>query len=275
MKRFATALLVLAGVSLLCVSCQNEPGPVAPPGTDASPSATPPVVADKGEVGTTGYCRVALHNLLAEHWNTTEDLVFTLLRQTVDVTQDNVLTFLPSGWPSQYAIVLNIPAGRVIKSSRTPNWPLVTFTVGVPVAGPPDILSVPYFFGPDGLRFNSPGINVSFPWPPWATPQVFGYSVMHLYQEWHEGQIHYAYEGNRYLLPGGQASIPPAPPEGAVDWTIYTTGITADIDHFSRWQVTEGDGGKLPPFSSLINDRCWVTFEPPPPDPLEPIRLDF
>ena len=123
MRRVAMAFLVLAGVSLLCVSCQNEPGLVDPAGSQAPPSQAPPIGTDKSESGTTGYCRVALHNLLQAHWNTTEGLIYILMRRTVDVTKDNTITFHPSGWPDAYAIVLDIPANRVIQSSRTPNWP--------------------------------------------------------------------------------------------------------------------------------------------------------
>jgi hypothetical protein len=285
MSARSTRLLWLIGLAIICSSCQDGGGP-ADPAAVADPDAVtvpdpPATVAQKSIAYASGHCDTEMHEVLEGFWNSYDDVVCELAMGVVNDLTGGSVTCTPSGWPPEYEIRLDIPAGAI--PDDAPGWPDVMFHIAVPVFGPPgEHDSVPFSFMPDGMHFEAP-VSITLCWPPWAgTPSTSGYRILHLFQEWHEGEVHYAFNDRHDVYPE-DAPPPgmPVPPD--FDMTLYGTGLSWDIDHFSRWELVDGDGGggdKIPPLppeqpveggddplDGLTEGGCWIPAPPPPPPP--------
>jgi hypothetical protein len=253
MKRAYCGFLLLAGLLIVCASCQESETTHAP--------ASPSLAGDRGpDKGPSGWCDPEMHAFLEEFWQTWEHAIWTEISGYVDVETGGVLAGVPAGWPPDYQIALEIKPRSV--SSHTPGYPRIFFRILVPKTGPGfPPKSVPYILEPDGLEFLLPA-RLTICWPEWAgPPSTSGYHVLCLKEVQHDGHPHYAFTDNEMVLPTGPAH--PSSPVMSLPLSLGT-GITRNITHFSRWELVNGDntgdggGGKL----DDEEDGCWTPFAP-------------
>jgi len=265
--RAALALLAL----LLLGACQED-APLTP--------GTPPLVQpDKYAAYLTGTCDHELHNALQEMWENDDGIVWCIIEGTISRVDGGSVSGTPAGWPEGYQVRIDVPPGA-IPDTYPDN---VLFGIVVPqsclnVDPAVGRSSVPYRFFPDGIQFN-PGYaaTVTVCWPTWAgTPPTNGYQLVHLGTEVHEDVTHFRAIETRHAFPLA-TTLGLDPALKAADTTAWSVGISAAVEHFSRWEVADGDdptgGGFLEATGVQSGDGCWTDNPPDPGDPLDPKPL--
>ena len=253
MRRSYGGFLLLAGLLILCASCQENETTLAP--------ATPSLSGDRGpDKGPSGWCDPEMHLFLENLWRRWDYVTWTEISGYVDCETGGTLTGVPDGWPPEYRITLDVRPHSV--PAHTHGYPRIFFRILVPQEGPQGVMtSVPYILEPDGLEFLLPA-RLTVCWPEYAgAPSDSGYYLLCLKEVEHDGHPHYEFTDNEFVLPMGPAH--PSSPVMSYPLTL-ATGITRNIDHFSRWELVNGDntgeggGGKL----NDIEDGCWIPFVP-------------
>lgn len=178
----------------------------------------------------TGVDDPVAHETLEAIWRNNEGVLMQIFTQTIDCRAGGVFKARPVGWLEGYDVVLTVDPGTLPLNHD----PVVEFVIEIPVSGPAgDVLSVPYEFHPDGIRFNQP-VHFTVPWPEWAgVMPASGMDLWYVEQEIHDGAAHYRVTDRK-----DSEAVPATP--------LSATALDAplghySIDHFSRWGLADGN----------------------------------